>query len=258
MSCEHKRIVDIGWPDGGTARFCHDCKMVTYHTEFDETTSGPTTLIEVYRAAARCAADLDSLGEPPPFPIDINAPCPADIRALRCEHAAWVDYNFPNAHPDEPLKGIVEEVGELMDVEIMAEGVLPDSWEDDQRDAIGDIQIYLLHYCLLHDFDPYKAYGEILKSQQVIGTDPMQGLVLSVGRLAHADLKLTQGIRQDENLKRAQYMATGWILTHLERYCNQAAIQMWNTIEHAWSEVRCRDWRRYPNSKGLPPKPKNT
>ncbi len=61
----------------------------------------------------------------------------------------WVKHNFPTARPYQPLLGIMEEVGELCHEHLKAEQDIRNPSPDKARDAIGDIYIFLNHYCYL-------------------------------------------------------------------------------------------------------------
>lgn len=94
---------------------------------------------------------------------------------------AWADYNFPNALPYQPLLGVGEEVGELVEATVAADADAPASiaslfglvaalgrlnhahLKADQgirgtpeqhraakMDSIGDILIYMADYCNKH------------------------------------------------------------------------------------------------------------
>lgn len=82
---------------------------------------------------------------------------------------------------------------------------------------------------------------------------PLLGVAEEVGELSHAHLKLEQGIRNDENLEAQRKDAVGDILVFLADYCNQTGVDMAEAVERAWGEVSLRDWRQYPDTKGLPP-----
>jgi NTP pyrophosphatase (non-canonical NTP hydrolase) len=81
---------------------------------------------------------------------------------------AWGEYNFPNAKPHQPLLGAVEELGELAHAHLKAEQGIrgtPEEWKAKKEDAIGDVVIYLLHYCVKEGLNFWKcilrAWNEI-------------------------------------------------------------------------------------------------
>ena len=67
----------------------------------------------------------------------------------------WTCHNFPKAPPHQPLLGIVEEVGELSHAHLKLEqGIRTDENHVlKAKDAVGDIIIYLLHYCNIHGWN---------------------------------------------------------------------------------------------------------
>lgn len=68
------------------------------------------------------------------------------------------------------------------------------------------------------------------------------GLVEEVGELAHAHLKLEQGIRLEENLEDKRKDAVGDIVIFLAGYCNGVNISLSECVSKAWEEVSKRDW----------------
>lgn len=81
------------------------------------------------------------------------------LRVVQQEHRLWVDRNFPGQPAHRPLLGVFEEAGELAHIHLKAEqkirqGLLkPDEVKALKEDAVGDIMIYLLHYCSLEGID---------------------------------------------------------------------------------------------------------
>lgn len=78
------------------------------------------------------------------------------IRELQIKHSEWASRNFPNAVSDDALIGIVEEVGELAHAHLKAKQCIrgtPEQHRLDKMDAIGDIFMYMLHYCTLEGID---------------------------------------------------------------------------------------------------------
>lgn len=78
------------------------------------------------------------------------------IREIQQEHSEWVAKNFPDTREHHPLLGMVEEIGELSHAHLKAEQGIRGSAEKhifDKKDALGDIVIYMLHYCEFQGFD---------------------------------------------------------------------------------------------------------
>jgi len=71
-----------------------------------------------------------------------------DLNRIQAEHKIWVDRNFPNAPDYHSLIGAMEELGELSHAWLKREqGIRGNQHDEEARDAIGDIFIYLLHFC---------------------------------------------------------------------------------------------------------------
>ena len=79
------------------------------------------------------------------------------LSELQGEHRRWAEKNFPGTkNPADVLLGVIEEVGELCHAELKSkQGIRGDrnKHQDDAIDAIGDIIIYLAHYCNLKGID---------------------------------------------------------------------------------------------------------
>ncbi len=81
---------------------------------------------------------------------------------LQAEHMEWLEKNFPQQQPADPLLGIVEEVGELAHAHLKASQSIrgtPEELQAEARDAIGDIVIYLTSYCNTNGYDLALAVG---------------------------------------------------------------------------------------------------
>ena len=73
-----------------------------------------------------------------------------DLDELQSQVAAWSRKNFGDQPSYRPLLGVVEEVGELCHAHLKGEqGIRHTAAElvAMQKDAVGDIVIYLLDYC---------------------------------------------------------------------------------------------------------------
>lgn len=78
-----------------------------------------------------------------------------ELEQLQAEHKPWAERNFPNDTPDQMLIGVMEELGELSHAFLkQAQLIRRGSTEEGrkvlqslERDAVGDIVIYLCAYC---------------------------------------------------------------------------------------------------------------
>ena len=84
------------------------------------------------------------------------------------------------------------------------------------------------------------------------GQDPHQpllGMVEEIGELTHAHLKGEQGIRGLDStfdMMRMKADAIGDLFIFGLSYCNANGLDMEKCIEHAWEEVKKRDWIKHP------------
>ncbi len=79
------------------------------------------------------------------------------LSELQRGHSRWLEHNFPNQQPHDPLLGLVEEVGELAHAHLKHQqgirGMTDEEYKKKAGDAIGDIVIYLASYCNTNDFN---------------------------------------------------------------------------------------------------------
>ncbi len=77
------------------------------------------------------------------------------LKTVQDEVGTWGRKNFGTQAAYRPLLGVVEEVGELCHAQLkMEQGIR--TTEDHTfaaKDAIGDILIYLMHYCDIRGFN---------------------------------------------------------------------------------------------------------
>ncbi|KKK62283.1 hypothetical protein LCGC14_3005880, partial [marine sediment metagenome] len=77
---------------------------------------------------------------------------------------------------------------------------------------------------------------------------PLTKALDAIGRLAHADLKQSQGIRGSDAEHEADAKdAIGDLLIYLAGYTTRRGWNLQDIIEEVWSQVKARDWRRWPN-----------
>ncbi len=79
-----------------------------------------------------------------------------ELRALQARLANWTNHNFPNAKRWEPLLGMGEELGELDHAFLKAhQGIrgTQDEHYREMQDAIGDIVVYMCHFCSLNNLN---------------------------------------------------------------------------------------------------------
>lgn len=173
------------------------------------------------------------------------------IAELQSEIGQWAIANFGHneskARPCTltlgslaPLMGIAEEVGELF-----ASGS-----HTDAKDALGDIGIYLCDYAYREQIALNALYPtERDRSNQ----EPLEMLMVSIGKLFHCTLKHHQGIRGFDDLgkyRNAQLETVTGILTALDTL----AIEDYSTpyeliLSDTWKKiVSKRNWKAAPQS----------
>ena len=93
----------------------------------------------------------------------------------------WADRNFGRVESWQPLLGVGEELGELNHAHLKRaqgiRGVDDAQYRKDAIDAVGDIVIFLAHYCYLNDIDMVAAINETWAkvSQRDWKADPEKG-----------------------------------------------------------------------------------
>ncbi len=97
----------------------------------------------------------DLVDEPYELPQNPNIKRVFDLKKFQAEQLEWANYNFPGQEPWVPLLGAVEEIGELAHAHIKAhQGIRVNENHDAiGRDAIGDVFVYLAHYCSERGWD---------------------------------------------------------------------------------------------------------
>lgn len=80
---------------------------------------------------------------------------PDTLDRLQAELAPWVEHNFPDREPWQPLMGALEELGELAHAHLKShQGIRGTAAEHDaaKRDAVGDAVVFLADYCNAHGY----------------------------------------------------------------------------------------------------------
>jgi NTP pyrophosphatase (non-canonical NTP hydrolase) len=109
-----------------------------------------------------------------------------ELRVLQNEVGEWGDRNFPDSLAVEPLLGVAEEVGELCHAQLKGiQGIrhTPVEIYKMKKDAVGDILIFLAHYCHKNNLDLQdcleQTWSEV--KQRDWSTSPMTGKAMAVG-----------------------------------------------------------------------------
>lgn len=77
------------------------------------------------------------------------------LRELQQQQRDWVAHNFGERPSWHPLLGAFEELGELAHAHLkQVQGIrLNENHEENAKDAVGDVVIYLSDYCTARGFD---------------------------------------------------------------------------------------------------------
>jgi len=175
------------------------------------------------------------------------------LKTLQTEVAEWADYNFPNSLAWRPLMGIVEEAGELMQAETTyytEDPINRDNARLASRDAIGDVFVYVAHYCHLQGWSLHDVF---VNQQGVVRGSGYSGshhaLAIYGGQLAHHHLKADQGIRgSKEKHETLGKKALKDILLNLSSICSARDWDFEHIVmEETWAKVKRRDWKKNPD-----------
>lgn len=144
-----------------------------------------------------------------------------------------------------PLLGIGEEIGELTSAVRHWEG--QDYDDDEVRDALGDIGVYLC------DFASREGFQLAYVSRYLIGLhieEPGLGINEAYGKLCHAVLKRHQGIRgfdDDQTYFQHRNEAVAHLLANLIAFTRQVMDESFvEIVADVFEEVvASRDWKEH-------------
>lgn len=156
---------------------------------------------------------------------------------FRTEHAIWIEHNFSGSKAYQPLLGMVEEIGELAEANLQLD-------DNKERDAIGDILVYLTHYCNFYLLDWWECQKFANISWSILPN--LLDISIQIGKLAHAQLKGEQSIRHTaEQIFTMKKVTVGNIVVLLDHYCKYTGrANVLGCLQHAWDEVKHRDWKK--------------
>jgi NTP pyrophosphatase (non-canonical NTP hydrolase) len=152
------------------------------------------------------------------------------------EQKAWQEHNFPGRQPWMPLLGLVEETCDELTTAVV------ELKADDVKDAVADTLIFMADFCT--------ANG--LRLQYIVDKANEERLLrfqlhVHVGRLAHAFLKKSQGIRgtPEKHLQDIQENLIA-IVRHCLLQSRVFGFDLTETVLSVWKEVQKRDFQLYP------------
>lgn len=185
-----------------------------------------------------------------------------NLDAVQADQIEWSTRNFGQQPPHRPMLGIIEEMCELEEAQMLAGDIGKEAADsvtlssDAELDAIGDIAIYMLDYCgkrgwRMQELWDARAYPEWL-ADFTFGddNDGMPYFAPFIRRLAHSQLKGEQNIRggqtKHDEVLRATLSSVLWLLDNLATVYHQR--NFLRILEDVWLKVRQRDWVNNPNN----------
>ncbi len=74
------------------------------------------------------------------------------------------------------------------------------------------------------------------------------GMTEELGELAHAHLKMEQGIRNHENHDEAAKDSIADLIIFAMGYCNAKGYDLEKILQETWDQVKQRDWKKNPDT----------
>jgi NTP pyrophosphatase (non-canonical NTP hydrolase) len=166
------------------------------------------------------------------------------LMQLQEEMKPWVKHNFGDRPASQPLQGITEELGELM------ESFFHEN-PDDVGDALADCAIFLADYCnaagvSMVAVQQESDIQEAIREHVWTGTQLDAAMLLYVlGKLNHHNLKKEQGIRKGEDHDIGILCRLAGVLNFLRACCRLFdGVTLEDLVEKTWSKVKQRDWKK--------------
>lgn len=175
-------------------------------------------------------------------------PTPFNLAQLQREMRPWQAHNFPGRESWQPLLGICEELGELMEASFANNST-------EMADAVCDTIIFSADYCNAVHWDLHALWITSQHFAMVPTAEPESRsthLLMSVARLQHAHLKAAQGIRGSKKELSAKAKAALcnilWEVTSIFPYhATSMGASPWDrVVAHTgtvWGTVKQRDWQ---------------
>lgn len=135
----------------------------------------------------------------------------------------------------EPLSGVAEELGEFMEAAY---------WDyPRKRDAAADATVYLTDVCNRLEFKLEDLWPDERDDPKPLMV--AEGLLVHLGRLNHAVLKMAQNIRQEKNHEADAKAAITGILSLLISATPTCLSQSFfpGIVSPVWEKVRHRNWK---------------
>lgn len=161
------------------------------------------------------------------------------FRDLQRAVGEWSERQFGEQSAVNPLLGVGEEFGELVDQLEATDRVTAA-----EHDCVGDMLVYMADFCHRCGHE-YQAAFEADRADDRTYDDPLDGVAAAIGALNRSVLKRRQGIRLDEDRvgDAAERRAVAAFLDHLETFARRRGYALETCIDVAWrEEVRHREW----------------
>ena len=176
------------------------------------------------------------------------------------EVCKWSSKNFPKAQHHQPLLGLVEETGELIEaLDAYEKLTMFESAPQCQaaiRDALGDAMIYLADYCWRGGFQlmacarkQAEKYPDVKEGQAIIE------LWKVVAKLSHHHLKNEQKIRMAEKHGDRIQECIGAAVKLLKIVAGDMGMDLTACVAETWEKVSKRDWQKNPQDGKVAPPP---
>lgn len=152
----------------------------------------------------------------------------------------WSEDNFGDQPAYYPAKGACEEWGELLHSDLKRDQGIrlddDDVGDDAERDAVGDIVIYLA--------DTLYRLGEEQKTVQVDLEDDKDSTLTHVGLSLVSLYRMTSDDEIDNVVRGSSTVFVAEVLCHLRRFCRIKGYDFDRCVVEAWEgEVSDREWR---------------
>lgn len=176
------------------------------------------------------------------------------IEGMLPEKVEWAAKNFPDESALEVCFGVIEEVGELSHAHLKElQGIrgTPEEHQAKAKDAIGDIFIYLLSYCIHRELDMAalcrQVPGPVTRADNDYTADQaLLNIASAAGRLARGEHNALATLDVGYTAR----SAVGRIVWFSQLYCQLRGWDYVPTVRSIWNRVKQRDWVADPVGGG--------
>lgn len=156
------------------------------------------------------------------------------LDVIQAEQKEWSERNFGKQPAHRPLLGIIEELCEFEE----------SGNREEMLDAIGDISIYMIDYCVKRDW----SMQSIWESSKFIKISYGSTYAL-VRWLAHSQLKGEQNIRGGSEVHDAKLRSMlEHVVFKVSNTCQALDMSFVDVVQAVWDKVKQRNWVANPNT----------